>query len=99
MSKRRESSQPTTRSSLSKTTSIDQSHTVADTTSKSSTGKDGIEEEEDDDDDEAGQAGQPAQKAAKISATSEEEEKVLKGTRPQEGDAKDGDEASTSVGD
>lgn len=85
--KRRQSSVPNKGSSLAKTTSIDESHTVEGDTSGA--------QEEDEDTAEEDETKNPA---AKISATSTEEAKVLK-EKPQDTDAADGSKAGDSVAD
>lgn len=63
------------------------------------------EDDDEDDDEEEEEAGpgddkeEPVKKAAKVSATDTGEEKVLQGSKPQEQEAADGEEAGKSVGD
>ncbi|KAK5087050.1 hypothetical protein LTR05_004221 [Lithohypha guttulata] len=85
--KRRQSSVPNKGSSLAKTTSIDESHTVEGDTSGA--------QEEDEDTAEEDETKKPA---AKISATGTEEAKILK-EKPQDTDAADGSKAGDSVAD
>lgn len=123
---RRKSSAVNAPSSLAKTTSIDESHTVETesekATSKAASGvkktekpaaveeeNDEEDDEEDDDeeddesdeeesDEEEEERAKPTN-ATKISATNKEEGKALKGTKPQDGAAKDGSQAGVSVAD
>lgn len=119
---RRKSSAVNAPSSLAKTTSIDESHTVETESEKAAskaasgvkkTEKPAAVEEEDDEEDddeeddesdeevsdeEEEERAKPTN-ATKISATNKEEGKALKGTKPQDGAAKDGSQAGVSVAD